>query len=100
MTVQELYDHITKFMTPEEALKKLLSSAMVNYESLKFDDQQNAVHPLIVITMATLDMGWQIAVETPKHPETAKVEGLVIGTQEYLDKIFKDEAKNDSVVPQ
>lgn len=91
LTVQGLYDHITKILTPEVALKKLLSSSLLTYEKLKFDPQNEPVHPLIIISMATMDLGWQFAVETGE--EGHEVRGLVVGTEEYIDTIFPTKSK-------
>jgi len=90
MTVKEFYDYITKQMTPEEALMRLLESSVIEYEKLKFDDQSKAVHPVLVMTMAAMDMGWNFCIETA--PADAPVRGMVVGTEEYIETIFpKDE---------
>lgn len=91
MKVDELYAHITKFMTAEEALKKLLASSLLNYEKLKFSTPEESIHPEILIAFASFDLGWNIAVEksVADSPDpNAKVRGLCVGTQEYLDSIF------------
>jgi hypothetical protein len=87
MTVKELYDYITSKMTPEEALIKLLEGANSQYEKLKFDAEGVPVHPLLVATMAAMDMGWDIAV---KGEEDNDVIGLVMGTEEYMKEIFPE----------
>lgn len=88
ITVDEFYNYITSHMTPEEALKKLLQSSLIQYEKLKFDSQEKAVHPIIIITMAAMDMGWQMAIEKTED-ENADVRGICVGTPEYLDSVFK-----------
>lgn len=84
MTVQQLYDHIVKQITPEVALMRLLEGSLIQYEKLKFDSQKGAVHPIIVISMATMDMGWDFAIE----PNEVNIRGMVIGTKEYMETIF------------
>lgn len=85
MTTQEFYNYITQYMTPEEALMKLLQSSLISYEKLKFDKGQEA-HPVFIITMAAMDMGWQFAIE----PNQPNVRGMVIGTDEYMKTIFPE----------
>jgi hypothetical protein len=70
-------------MTPEEALMKLLSSSVINYEKLKFEKVEE-IHPEIVILMAAMDLGWGVAVESNQE----EVRGFVIGTSEYMKKTF------------
>lgn len=84
ITVDDLYDHIVKYLTPEEALKKLLVGSILNYEKLKFDGKENSVHPEIIIVMAAADLGWQMAIE--KDAEV--VRGMCVGTEDYMTKIF------------
>jgi len=88
MTVKEFYDYITSQMTPEEALMKLLEGAVGQYEKLKFDPESQPVHPLMIISMAAMDMGWTIAIKAGKEDE--EVPGLVIGTEEYMKEIFPE----------
>ena len=84
MTVKELYDYITAQMTPEQALMKLLEGSVIQYEKLKFDENGEPVHPVLVITMAAMDLGWQLAIEDSQD----EVRGMVIGTKEYIDTMF------------
>jgi hypothetical protein len=84
--VKELYDFILSKMPAEEALMKMLEAGTIQYESLKFPEGEDKtpVHPVIIITMAAVDMGWDLAID--KDAET--VEGLVVGTEEYLGKML------------
>lgn len=84
MTVKKLYDHITSQITPEVALMRLLESSLISYDKLKFDEGKE-VHPLVIIANATMDMGWNFAIEKNRE----NIEGLVIGTQEYMDRTCK-----------
>lgn len=84
MTPKELYNYITSQMTAEEALKKLLESSLINYEKLKFNKGEE-IHPLILIANASMDMGWQIAVEKDQD----EVRGVSVGTAEYMEQLFK-----------
>lgn len=85
MTVKEFYDYITSQMTPEQALMKLLEGSLIQYEKLKFDSQEKAVHPIHIIALAAMDMGWQIAIKSDED----NINGLVVGTDEYMKSIFK-----------
>ena len=55
MNVKELYNYIVKRMSPEEALLKILESASIQYDKLKFD-KDSQVHPVIIMTMAAFDI--------------------------------------------
>lgn len=91
MTVKELYDYITKYMTPEEALMKLLGGQIGVYEKLKENkplEDGISVNPIFIIAAAALDLGWSLAIEGREKNET--VRGLVVGTEEYMETIFKD----------
>lgn len=87
MTTKEFYDYITKHITPEQALMKMLESSLINYEKLKFDSNAQSVHPVLVMSMAAMDLGWQLAIET--GDEHKEIRGLSVGTQEYMDELFK-----------
>jgi hypothetical protein len=87
MTVKELYDYITEQMSAEEALMHLLSGSIIEYEKLKFDSKEKSVHPLFIISMAAMDMGWQMAIEKGD----GNVNGLVVGNEEYMNKILNEE---------
>ncbi len=89
LTVKEFYDYVTKFMTPEEALMKLLKGSLMQYEKLKFDSKEQSVHPVLIISMAAMDMGWQIATEK----RDGDIRGIAVGTEEYMKTIFKTEMK-------
>ena len=85
MNVQEFYDYITEHLTPEEALKKLLESSLINYEKLKFDKGKE-VHPLFILSMAAMDMGWGITIES----DNKNIEGLITGNKEYMKRNLKE----------
>jgi len=84
MNVKELYDHLLLHMTAEQALLKLLEGQVLNYEKLKFDEGEE-VHPIFIISMAAIDMGWGIAIPNEDDEE---IQGMMVGTQEYLDDIL------------
>lgn len=84
MTVKELYDYITSHLTPEEALMRSLEASLIKYETLKFNEGEE-IHPLILISMAAMDMGWCIAI----IKDGEDVGGVSVGTKEYLDKLLK-----------
>ena len=85
MNVKELYDHLLLHMTAEQALLKLLEGQVLNYEKLKFNEGEE-VHPIFVISMAAIDMGWGIAIPNEDDEE---IQGMIVGTQEYVDGVLK-----------
>jgi len=85
ISLDELYDHITKLMTPEQALKKFLEGGIIKYENLKFNEDDTPIHPVFIISMAAMDLGWQFGVEQGKED----VEGVIVGTEEYMDRMLK-----------
>jgi hypothetical protein len=97
MTVREFYDYLIKHMTPEEALLKLLEGLIIEYENLKFSSDENSVHPILLIVMAAMDMGWEFAISNPEGNLDADVQGMIIGTKEYVDSVLKNADVNNSV---
>jgi hypothetical protein len=91
MTADELYRHITSHITAEEALMKLLTGHLREYDKLKFSQEGEEIHPIILISMATLDMGWNMAVPNHDDNPDAEVEGMIVGTQEYIDSVLSKE---------
>lgn len=90
MKVKEFYDYITAQMTPEQALMKLLEGSVIQYEKLKFDEKGEEIHPVILISMAAMDLGWQLVIEgqpDEKGPDK-EVRGIAVGTKDYMDEIF------------
>lgn len=87
MNTKEFYDHITQHMTPEEALMKLLEGHVLTYEKLKFNEGEE-LHPAMVVSMAALDMGWNIAIPDNKGDEDMELIGMAIGTPEYFEELF------------
>ena len=84
MTVEELYKYITDKMKPEDALMKILQSATIQYEKLKFDKDLQ-VHPVMIVTFAACDMGWQMVIERDKED----IEGMIIGTADFIERNLK-----------
>jgi len=80
MTEDQLYEHITQHMTPEYALRKFIQGAMIQYEKLKFDGGEE-VHPLMIMTMAAWDMGWDFILESDQED----VRGILTGTEAYIE---------------
>lgn len=85
MTPKEVYDHIIKHMSPEEALMKLLEGTIIDYQHLKFKDPDSVIHPIIVISMATLELGWNIVLKGGED----EMQGMVVGTEDYINSILK-----------
>ena len=92
MAVDAFYDYITQHLTPEEALRRMLTVGLRSYEKLKFDKGEE-VHPLFIISMAAMDMGWQIAI--PNIAPEAEVTGIACGTAEYMQSLFKRDTVSD-----
>jgi hypothetical protein len=90
MTSNELYDYIIQHMTAEQALKKLLESSLLNYQKLKFNEGEE-IHPIILITMAAMDLNWQLAV---KNKDDEDIQGISVGTEEYLKELFNEKANS------
>jgi len=89
MTVDELYNHITSQMSAEKALKTFLKGSLITYNKLKFESPTEVLHPLFIITLAAMDMDWEICVEK----DTENVEGLVVGTKKYVKRTLNEERK-------
>lgn len=90
MTTKQFYDYITKRLTPEQALMKLLEGSLIKYEKLKFDEE-NFVHPVFIIAMASMDMGWDICFES----DYEDIRGLTVGTKEYIQETIKNNLKDE-----
>lgn len=88
MTPKELMDYILTQMTAEQALLKLLESGLLQYDKLKFEEGKE-VHPLIIISMAAMDLGWHFVLE--KGDKHEQVRGLSVGTDEYMKDFLKKE---------
>jgi hypothetical protein len=93
ITPKKLMDYILTQMTAEEALLKLLQGSLIQYEKLKFDSPHNSIHPIVVMTMAAMEMGWDFAI--PKGNPEDEITGMVTGTPEYIDWVFKISKKED-----
>ena len=85
MNVDELYNHITKNMTPEAALRNLLEGTIRTYEHLKFNEGEE-IHPAMLVSLAALDMGWSIAI--PNDNPDDDLRGMIIGTDDYIDGVL------------
>lgn len=92
MTVDEVTSHILKHMSAEEAVKKLIPGVVKSYEGmkLKYDDPEiQMVHPLMIIALACMDLGWAIIVEKPDEREDQNIRGVIVGNSEYINIIGK-----------
>lgn len=96
MTVKELYDHITKHMTAEQALMKMLEGTVIEYQKLKFSEEGKEIHPEMLIVMAVLDRGWNMAIPNPKPDGNDELQGMIVGTQEYIDDMLSKKEENES----
>ena len=85
MNAKEFYDHITEHMSAEEALLKLLEGHVKTYDKLKFQEGEE-VHPLMIASMAAMDMGWGMAI--PEGDDEEEVRGILMGTPEYLEEML------------
>ena len=86
MNVKELYNHITKQMTAEQALLNLLEGHVLTYDKLKFNEGEE-IHPVMLISMAAMEMNWQIAIS---NDDDKDIQGMVVGTQEYVDDVLNN----------
>jgi hypothetical protein len=91
MNAKELYDYITKQMSAEKALMNLLEGHVLTYEKLKFQEGEE-IHPIMLISMAAMDMGWDMAIPNHDDNPDAEVEGMIVGTTDYIDDVL---GKND-----
>ncbi len=89
MKVREFYEYLLTQMSVEEALLKLLEGHVMTYDKLKFNEGEE-LHPLMVASMAAMDMGWQMAI--PESTDDEDVRGIIMGTPEYLEEML---SKND-----
>jgi hypothetical protein len=97
LSITELYDLILTQMSAEDALMRLLEGHARTYEHLKFNEGEE-INPLILISMAALDLGWGLGV--PCGKEEDDVQGMIVGTQEYVGDILDEmgwENKNDKL---
>ena len=85
MKVQELYDYITKHMTAEQALMKLLESSLHEYQILKFSEDGKEIHPAMLIVMAAQEMGWDIAITNNDDNQEVELDGMINGTSDYIN---------------
>jgi len=90
MTVQETFDHITKYMTAEQALMKLLEGHIRTYERLKFNEGEE-LHPVMLVSLAAMEMNWDIAVPDNNGDEDMELIGMAIGSPEYMQQLFGDD---------
>jgi len=86
MTVQELYDHLLKNMTAEQALMKLLEGTVMTYDKLRFNEGEE-IHPTIVMAAAALEMGWDIAIPNTGD-DSEEIIGMAAGTEKYLNDLL------------
>jgi len=74
-------------MTAEQALQKLLEGHLLTYEKLKFQEGEE-IHPIMLISMAAMDMGWNMAIPDHNNDPDAKIEGMIVGTNDYIDDVL------------
>lgn len=84
MTAKELYDYILTQMSAEEALKKALSTTVQLCDDLNVKQGLGGA-PLLIIADCCMRMGWNFAIENDQEI----VRGMVVGTEEYIESIFK-----------
>lgn len=96
MKVQELYDYITKHMTAEQALMKLLEGSLHEYQILKFSEDGKEIHPVMLIVMAAQEMGWDMAITNNDDNQEVELDGMIIGTSDYIDNVLNiDKQENN-----
>jgi hypothetical protein len=91
--IEEFVDFILTRMDAKEALMRLLATQISHYEKLKLEkqpeDNPEQISPYMILIAATLDLGWNFAIETGDNSKV--VRGLCVGTEDYLNTIFKNE---------
>ncbi len=94
MTVDELYKQITKNQTPEQALKNILDANIKEYSHLKFSDDNNKIHPVVLINMASMELGWDVYLS---YDDDNNIYGLFTGTEKYVNDVIgiNDYFEND-----
>jgi hypothetical protein len=87
MNAIEFRDYILKQMTAEKALLLLLEGQVREYAELKFSSDENAIHPILLISMAAMEMNWQMAI-----PESGDndIQGMILGTEEYIESVLDE----------
>lgn len=73
-------------MSAETALRKLLEGTVIEYEKLKFSSEDKKIHPLILITTAAFELGWDIQLQKSESGDE-EVEGIAVGTENYFNKL-------------
>lgn len=86
MNVDELYEYITKNSSAEQVLRKMLDGHVSQYNKLRFDGNDE-IHPIILITMATRELNWNIAISNGDDDDD--VLGMIIGTNEYINSVLQ-----------
>jgi hypothetical protein len=89
MTPQELYDYITSQLTPEQALKKLLENSLIEYHHLKFSEEGKEIHPLLIVAMCGMELGWQFLLPKDAETDETPMDGVIMGTEDFINKLFK-----------
>jgi len=89
MTVEELYDKITKNTTPEHALMNLLKVHLVEYNKMKYDDNDNEIHPIIIISTACLELNWNMVVINTDN-DNDELNAMIIGNENFINTVLQN----------
>lgn len=83
ITPAKLMEYILTQMTAEQALLKLLQGSLIEYEKLKFDSPEKSIHPVVVMSMAAMELGWDFVIDKT-DPD---INGMAVGTTAWLEKM-------------
>lgn len=94
MKADKLADYILQHMDADTALRRLLKTTTDQVAKLMLGapiepGENGVISPLHILVCAAMDLGWNMAVE--KSAPNDQVRGLVVGTKEYVEKIFAPE---------
>lgn len=86
--VDKLYDYITEHISCQEALKNMLEGTLNHYEKLKANEG-DPIHPTVIMAIAAMEMGWDIALKKGENGDDTEVEGMIIGNEKYISETLK-----------
>lgn len=89
MTALQVRDYILSKMSAEEALLKLLEAPLIEYQKLRFP-AGGEVHPLIIMSIAAIEMGWDMMIEHQDEDSenSEDIKGISFGNDEYFDDLL------------
>lgn len=80
MTAEELYNQITKELSPEAALKLLILTHIDQYNELKCNSEDGG-SPIMIIFAAAAELGWSVKIKEEEY-----VNGLICGNEDFMQR--------------